>query len=462
MKWNTEDTIAAVATPMGVGGVGIVRLSGKNSLEIANPLFRPAIGGQLSAQPSHLMVYGWLLKGTNLLDEVLAVQMKSPRSYTGEDVVEFHCHGGVMVLKTVLELLGQLGARMAEPGEFTFRAFLNGRIDLTQVEAVADIVQAGSAEGLRVSVNQLKGKLHEEILALKESVSSISALVAAGIDFPEEDVVFAQAGEVDIALSEVEKRMADLMASAHRGRILREGLMVSIVGSPNVGKSSLLNALLGENRAIVTEIPGTTRDTLEEACELGGLLVRLIDTAGIRATEDRVESEGIARSLKAAEQADLVLWVMDGSAPLDPGFKDLKSKMDPASALVVVNKRDLMSGDDPPWLSEISGYPNVKISAKSSKGLKNLEKAVVNWAMGTSQASVHTEHAMLTNLRQVQAAGRAGEALTRARLTLSEARGDELLAVDLQEVLDALGDIVGETTAEDLLEKIFSEFCIGK
>ncbi|MDH5752521.1 MAG: tRNA uridine-5-carboxymethylaminomethyl(34) synthesis GTPase MnmE, partial [Deltaproteobacteria bacterium] len=312
MRIKADDTIAAVATPLGVGGVGIVRLSGPESLAMAGAMFRPSGSRGLAEAPTHTLLHGWIEKDQNPLDEVLAVAMRAPRSYTREDVVEIHCHGGLLAVRTVLKLALEQGARLADPGEFTMRAFLNGRLDLTRAEAVGDLVKARSLAALRISANQLRGRLYEEISLLKERVARATALLEAGLDFPEEDVVFHHGRQMQDDLEGVRGRLGDLLERARQGRLVREGLPVAIVGRPNVGKSSLLNALLRESRAIVTGVPGTTRDTLEETAEIRGLPLRLIDTAGIRDTADEVELEGISRTRRAIAQAELVLLVCDG------------------------------------------------------------------------------------------------------------------------------------------------------
>jgi tRNA modification GTPase len=460
MRLRSDDTIAAIATPLGTGGVGIVRISGKDAVAIVDPLFRPRSGPSLRGAPSHKLLYGWLERQGEPLDEVLAVVMRAPHSYTREDVVEVHCHGGTLVLRSVLDLACRGGARLAQPGEFTWRAFLNGRLDLTQVEAVGDIVSARSALGLRVSANQLRGRLHGEIQALRDNVAHVAALVAAGIDFPEEDVVFSHREEIRLRLAEAQNRLQELLRTADQGRILREGLAIAIVGKPNVGKSSLLNALLRENRAIVTEIPGTTRDTLEEGLDLNGLAVRLIDTAGIRETTDVVEREGISRSERAIALSDLVLVVLDGSAPLEVADRQVLALAPPDAMLAVANKRDRMAQSQPEWTAELDGRPLVVISARTGDGLATLESWIREWAVHDERPLL--EHAIITNLRQREAARLAHEALRDALQGIAEGRGDELLAVDLSRTLDALGDIVGETTADDLLDRIFAEFCIGK
>ncbi|MCH9045356.1 MAG: tRNA uridine-5-carboxymethylaminomethyl(34) synthesis GTPase MnmE [SAR324 cluster bacterium] len=460
MALRSEDTIVAIATPLGVGGVGIIRLSGKEALPLVDGIFRPAGGSSLAQAESHHLLYGWIERDGRPVDEVLAVAMRAPRSYTREDVVEVHCHGGTMVLRTVLEMAIHGGARLAEPGEFTLRAFLNGRIDLTQAEAVGDIVRTRSSLGLQVSANQLRGRLYEEIGALREQVAHVAARVAAGIDFPEEDVVFAHREEIVSKLESVRTRLATLLSRAAQGRIVREGLAVAIVGRPNVGKSSLLNALLRENRAIVTEIPGTTRDTVEEAAEIGGLMLRLVDTAGIHRTEDVVERAGIDRARGAIERADLALLVLDGAERLTPDDEALLGEVDPAATLVVVNKQDRLHGAQPEWIGKLADFAWVALSALTGAGLQEMEARICQWALSDDRPAL--EDALITNLRQEQAARNALQAVEGALQAICRGLGDELLAVDLQRVLFDLGDIVGETTADDLLNRIFAEFCIGK
>jgi len=460
MTWKRDDTIAAIATPPGVGGIGVIRVSGPAAVEIVARCFRPDRGPPLGRGGSHRLRHGWIERDGEPLDEVLAVWMRAPGSYTGEDVVEVHGHGGTAVLRAVLEQITAGGARLAEPGEFTLRAFLNGRIDLTRVEAVADLVGARSDIGVRVSAHQLKGRLFAAIDELKEQVAHVAALVAAGIDFPEEDVVFSHRDDILARLTGTRERLAALVAGAERGRILREGLGVAIVGRPNVGKSSLLNALLRENRAIVTEVPGTTRDTLEEAVEIDGLVLRLVDTAGLRDTADRVEREGILRTRAAIEAAELVLLVLDGAEPLGPEDRRLLGEVAPARSLAVVNKGDRLPPGGPPWLDELGERPRVVLSALTGAGMAEMERWIRTWAVQEDRPTL--EEAMITNLRQKQAAQGALAAVDDALRAIDAALGDELLAVDLGRALDALGDIVGETTADDLLNRVFAEFCIGK
>jgi len=460
MRLKADDTIAAIATPLGAGGIGIVRVSGPRALAIVHPLFRPQGRRGLDRAPSHRMLYGWIESRGQPVDEVLAVAMRAPHSYTCEDVVEVHCHGGALVTRTILELALAGGARMAQPGEFTLRAFLNGRLDLTRAEAVQDMVSARSGWGLRASANQLRGRLYGEIQGLREQVAQVAALVAAGIDFPEEDVVFAHREEIGGKLREAEGRLAALLVTATGGRRLREGLAAAIIGRPNVGKSSLLNALLKESRAIVTDVPGTTRDTLEETLDLGGLAVRLIDTAGIRDTSEPVEREGILRARRAVDEADLVLAVLDGTAPLTAEDRQVLALAPAGAALAVINKRDRMPAAAPDWSQELGALPRLAVSALRGDGLPELEQWIRQWAVADERPLL--EHAVLTNLRQQQAAQAALGAVRSALAAVADGLGDELIAVDLSRALDALGDIVGETTADDLLDRIFSEFCIGK
>ncbi|MDH4122093.1 MAG: tRNA uridine-5-carboxymethylaminomethyl(34) synthesis GTPase MnmE [Deltaproteobacteria bacterium] len=459
MKWRNEDTIAAVATPPGVGGVAIVRVSGPRAVALTDPLFHPTGQTGLARAPSHRLLHGWVVDAGRRLDEVLAVVMRAPRSYTREDVVELHCHGGHAAVRAVLDLVLAGGGRMAAPGEFTWRAFMNGRLDLTQAEAVADLVVSGTPTALAVNAAQLGGRLQQEIGALKEQLLRGAALVAAAIDFPEEQDWTEHQGELARLLDQTAGRLEELVGGADQGRILAEGLRVAILGRPNVGKSSLLNALLGEDRAIVTDVPGTTRDTLEELARVGGVMTRLIDTAGIRASQDLVEQMGIARARRAMASADLVLLVLDGSAPLEPDDRELLAQVPPGT-LLVVNKQDRMTDEDPPWAGEVEGFSRLGLSAKTGQGLEGLRQAVHQRAVGNKPLAL--EHPMLTNLRQKQAARDAWQAVDGARQGLAEGRPGELLAVDLDRALAALGAVTGDTTPEDLLEEIFSRFCIGK
>lgn len=456
---TVEDTIAAIATPPGVGGIGIVRISGSRAVGIADALFRPAGKCRLGQAASHHLLHGWLEHKAEVLDEVMAVVMRRPRSYTCEDVVELHCHGGLFALRETLRAVLEGGARLAQRGEFTLRAFLNGRMDLTQAEAVMDVVHARAPLGLRLALDQLRGRLAKEIAALQEQLREVAAFIAAGIDFAtEEDVLAAQQERIDELLARTRGRLEALIAGAEQGRRLREGFSVALSGAPNVGKSSLLNALLRENRAIVTKVPGTTRDTLEEEAELGGLAVQLIDTAGLRRGRSAAERAGIDRSMEAAARADLILFVLDGTRPPNATERARIRTLAPQKILIVLNKQDRMAHVPAPWQASLGAGEAICVSALRGDGLEELAKRIAERGI----AGPRKEDALLTQLRQREAAVRALEAVRSTEDALAAGQGEELLAMDLDEALAALGEIVGETTAEDLLERIFSRFCIGK
>ena len=449
-----DDTIVGPATAPGEAGVGIVRLSGPLSLSILQSFF--SAKNPSSLRPWRL-AYGFVLDQGQPLDEVLAVYMKPPKSYTAELVVEIFCHGGGLILRRVIELCLAQGARLAGPGEFTQRAFVNGRIDLTQAEAVGDLVRVKTDLGLHLVINQLKGKLYQRILALKEQLSWVLALLGASIDFPEEDVVFAHQEEITAKLTAARADLWALVQSAKGGRTVTEGYKLVLAGRPNVGKSSLLNGLLEEDRAIVTAIPGTTRDTLEESFSVGGVPVKLVDTAGLRDTEDLIEQMGISRSVGQLAQADLMLWVLDASAPdyhLPPEVLELR-----LPKLLVYNKADLVTQPPLPP-AEWAQAQTISLSALSRSDLERLKAKL--FALITTQVGPLSESGALTNLRQEEAAKRALSALDQGLQALKEGAGEELLSLELSLVLGALGEIVGETTPEEMLNRIFGSFCIGK
>ena len=456
-----DDTIAAIATATGPAGIGVVRVSGKRALPVACSIFSPAHSAQkLEEAESHRLYHGWIHDQGRSLDEALVAVMRAPNSYTTEDVVEFQCHGGVAVLRAVLELILKQDVRLAEPGEFTQRAFLHGRLDLTRVEAVSDLIHARSRLGIFTAVNQLKGKLYEAIAAIQDQVAQVATLIEATIDFSDEDEEFTQQEECVTRLEQAREELEALLSFAEQGKILRSGLGVALIGRPNVGKSSLLNALLRENRAIVTEIPGTTRDVIEESIHFKGLAIRLIDTAGIRLTKDVVESEGVLRSKNAWETADMALLLLDCSSPLNAEDQQLLEQADPQKTIVVLNKKDLLPGDKPAWLDQCDAFKTVLVSAKEADGLQELEESL--FEKSTRDEFVMEEQALITNIRQQQSARKALSALQVALEGLRHGVGEECLAVDLAGCLRALGEIVGETTADDLLNRIFSQFCIGK
>ena len=456
-----KDTIAAIATALQPSGLGVIRISGPDAFACAEELFAPSVKETPVAKfPHHRLVHGWIMDGDSPVDEVLLTLMRAPHSYTSEDVVEIQAHGSVLGLKSILELVLSRGVRLARPGEFTERAFLSGRLDLTRVEALADLIHARSELGLRQAAQQLRGGLYDTIVEYREELVGVASLVEATIEFPDENVEFTSRGECLTRLRNLRERIDEMLAGASQARQVREGIGVALIGRPNVGKSSLLNTLLREPRAIVTHIPGTTRDTIEESLQIEGLAFRLTDTAGIRDSDDPVEGEGIRRSREAWEESDLTLLLLDASSPLEEEDRRMLENCDPGSTMILLNKIDLCLDTAPGRMAGLEAFETLPVSAKKSIGLEDLKKRIHDRA---TTGFVSTEEgAWLTNLRQQQAAERARNAVDNACQGLEEGRGEELVAVDLRTALNALGEIVGETTAEDLLERIFLEFCIGK
>lgn len=450
-----DQTIVAPATAAGEGGIGIIRLSGPESLALLRRVFTPT--AQIDAYQSHQLYHGHIHAADGeVIDEVLAVHMRAPRSYTGEDVVEVQGHGGNVIQRRLLDLFLDAGARLARPGEFTLRAFLNGRIDLAQAEGVIAVIRSRSDAASRLAMRQLDGMLSRRIHAFRDRLLESLAFIEAHIDFPDEEIEPPQLSRVVASLGEVHVEIADMLARFDQGRVLREGLHVLILGRPNVGKSSLLNALLGEARAIVTEIPGTTRDTIEESLVLGGVPLRLIDTAGVRNALDPVEAEGVRRSREYCATADLVLLVIDGScAPQPEDLLALEACSD-RPLLLVVNKSDCPRAALP---SPFSTLPAVAVSAKTGEGLEHLSHEIARRFIAGGEAG-----------ESVQVADRRHrEALLRCQLSLggfleaaSNTPSPEFLALDLREALQALGEITGETTPDAVLDQIFSRFCVGK
>jgi tRNA modification GTPase len=454
-----EDTIAAISTPMGRGGIGIVRLSGKDALKIADKLFRSPKNKRLAKTESHKILYGSIIDPSNgeVVDEALVSVMKAPNTYTREDIVEINCHGGTVPLKRILELLIEGGARLAEPGEFTKRAFLNGRIDLVQSEAVLDVINSLTEQSRKAALEQLQGGLSGKIEEVRDKLINLTAVVETFIDFPEEDIEPTSKKELEERVDEINRHLKALIENARYGRVLREGLKAAIIGRPNVGKSSLLNALLELDRVIVTEMPGTTRDVIEEYLDINGLPVRIMDTAGIRESADIAESEGVARSLRAMKDADIVLLVLDGSNSLHDTDMELIEKSGSGNSILVINKSDLPS--EIPQDSLPNNRPSVKISARQGTGLDELKNEIVRTSL---KEAVGTGDAIATNVRHIKAIERAYHSINAFTKNLKKGVSPEFLAVDLRDGLDALGEIIGITTPEDILNKIFSEFCIGK
>ena len=475
MHGGLEDTICAIATPAGEGGIGIVRLSGPQALAVASRVIHLRSGRPLSSISSHTLHLADLVgpasdrQGTvrpghaqaplsSLLDEALVVYMKAPRSFTAEDVVEIQSHGGMLVLGIVCKLCVESGARMAEPGEFTKRAFLNGRLDLSQAEAVLDTIRATSSAGLIVAQRHLRGDLAREVEQARTSLLHVLAHVEAGIDFVGEDISFLQHDELVRIVREACAVVQKLEATAQEGRILREGARVAILGRPNVGKSSLLNRFLKQERAIVTAIPGTTRDVLEESVDLDGVMVRLVDTAGVRDTDDIVELEGIKRTRAAQDEADLLLVVVDGSVPLTNDDRALLSVARDRKHVVVVNKADLaVTVETDAALADRVVYV---VSAKTGLGVERVKSALrAQLVSGGFEAA---EGVTVTNVRHRDALRRAGESLDQALESVECGMAGELISIDVRAAADALGEITGAITTDEILGRIFSEFCIGK
>ena len=454
-----DDTIAAVATPLQPSGLGVIRVSGTEAVSLVEPLFKGR-ERPLKKAETHKLLYGWIHDEGELLDKVLLVVMRAPHSYTTEDVVEIQCHGSPLVLRTILDLVLRQGARLAEAGEFTQRAFLHGRFDLTQVEAIADLIHASSEVGAKLAAQQLHGKLYQAIDIVKKQVVSIASLIEAGIEFPEEGLEFTQREDCLQRLDHACADLENMLSHAEQGRRMREGFAVALIGRPNVGKSSLLNTLLREQRSIVTTIPGTTRDSIEESVQIQGVAFRLTDTAGIRKTADLLETEGIRRTQIVRDKADLVLLILDSSEQLTEEDQTLIRDVEQERTIVVLNKKDRLSAKLPAWYEAISAMESVLISAKTGDGCDELESCL--FAKATQGGLPQQDEIWITNRRQQQAAKNALDALQQAREIFENSDGEEFLAVDLRSCLNALGEIVGETTPDDLLGQIFSEFCIGK
>lgn len=453
---NRTDTIIAPATPPGEGGLAVIRISGSEARAALNRFFKPS--GEKKELETHRLYHGYLknFDGKNI-DEVMAVYMQPPRSYTCEEVVEIHCHGGQQVVKSILDLYLTFGLRLAQPGEFTYRAFMNGRLDLTQAEAVSRLIHSRSDAARSIALSQVEGRLSQAIHRFTLSLRHILVLVEAWIDFPEEDLPEQQCLDISTQVSDINKEIGLLLDSFQSGKVFLEGLSILLIGRPNAGKSSLLNALLGEERAIVTDIPGTTRDTLEEGLTIGGVPVRLIDTAGFRESDDLVEMEGVRRAGEKIVSSDLVLLLIDGSQPVHEedllAYRACQGK----KTLLVVTKSDLgVTKMD----TDFCDFERVDISTKTGRGIDVLRTAITEtFQLDSSEPG---ESVTITEKRHNDALLRCRECLDRVTLSLSEHSSLEFLALDIRGALDALGAISGETTSDDILNDIFSSFCIGK
>lgn len=455
-----EDTIAAIATGSGEAGIGIVRISGPEAITVAERVFRPKRGQALGRRRSHSVVYGWVVDNAGqLVDEALAILMKGPRSFTGEDVVELHSHGGQVAVRRVLEVTLLAGAHLAEPGEFSRRAFLNGRMDLAQAEAVIDVIRAKTDRAMSAAVSHLRGELGEAVRALRDRLLEMIAHLEADIDFPELELEVQTQEQVTAGCHWCLEAVDKLLGGAKQGKILREGLRVVLAGRPNVGKSSLLNRLVRENRAIVTAIPGTTRDVIEEWVSLGGVPVQLSDTAGIRPTDDPVEQIGVERSLAALARADLVLVVVDAAAGLRSEDLEWVEHVPAGTVKIgIVNKIDLAPDfAEGPLAEALGGAEVLAVSAESGTGLAQLEERIAQVAGGHDASEE-----LVVNARQEECLRRAQEHLVGAKESLQLGMGSDMVSIDVRAAWVILGEILGETVGEELLDQIFSRFCIGK
>ena len=467
-----EDTIVAISTPLGQGGIGIIRMSGNKALAVADKLFLARSGKKPSLAPTYTVHYGWIVshhkkekqgsaKTAEIIDEALLTVMRAPKSYTTEDVVEISCHSGLTSLQNILNLCLDLGARLAEPGEFTKRAFLNGRIDLAQAEAVLDVIQSRTDAYLKVSLHQLKGDLTVELEAIREILMNTYVEVEAIVNFPEDEINAASTEQLSKRIQAASRRIKELLKSSEQGRILREGIKIVICGKPNVGKSSLLNVLLKQPRAIVSQIPGTTRDTIEENAQIKGVPFQVIDTAGILEPRDFIEEEAVKRSRQHIESADLILFVLDGNARLGEEDERLIKNIKEKNLLILINKCDLpLKLDEKKIRMFLKGSTVLKISALKKTGIRALEKAIVEnvWHGKT----VHVHGILVSNMRHINALNACAATLERIKKSLKDGLSFEFISEEVKLAVNYLDNITGRNVDEDLLDSIFSQFCIGK
>lgn len=457
-----EDTIAAIATPLGEGGIGIIRVSGPGALGIAKIIFK-AKNQNWSIAGSHRLFYGHIVDREGLVvDEVLLSYMQAPHTYTREDIVEINCHGGIVPLRRVLELILGCGARLAEPGEFSKRAFLNGRLDLAQAESIIDIIRARTDAGLKLAVSQLRGELSGKIFDLQNKLLGLLAQLEAVVDFPEEGLEESAATEIMVKSQDLLSEVKQLIRGAETGRIYRDGISTVIIGRPNVGKSSLLNAMLQEERAIVTEIPGTTRDIIEEIINIRGIPLKIIDTAGLRETDDAVEKIGVARTKDNINKADLILLVLDAARGLTAGDRSIINSIAGRKSIILLNKVDLekIKIEQGEVKRLAPGSPLLWISAEKGTGLSELEDTIVDMVLDGRATSSDT--LLVASVRHKQALEKAADHLKEAIQGISVKLPLDMVSIDLRSAWEALGEITGTTSTEELLDRIFADFCIGK
>ena len=456
-----EKTIAAISTAMSASGIGIVRISGDEAMDVISRIYRSKNGKKnIREVQSHTIHYGFIYDGEDVVDEVLVMIMRGPHTYTGEDTVEIDCHGGVYAMKKVLETVLKNGEVIAEPGEFTKRAFLNGRLDLSQAEAVMDVIQARNSMALKSSVEQLKGSVQRAVKEIRSRLLYQIAYIESALDDPEHYDLEGYPQELAKIVDKEAGEITDLLKTADDGRMIQEGIKTVILGKPNAGKSSLLNFLVGEDRAIVTEIEGTTRDILEEYISLNGITLRVIDTAGIRETEDIVEKIGVGKAKQMAEDADLILYVVDSSRPLDDNDEDIIELLSGRKSIVIYNKTDLEPVVNMAKLQERTGNPVIPVSIVEEKGIRRLEEEIKNMFF-KGELSFNDE-VYITNARHKAALEEAKESLKLVKNSIDMGMAEDFFSIDLMNAYESLGRIVGESVGEDLVNEIFSKFCTGK
>lgn len=455
------ETIAAIATGMTNSGIGIVRISGPEALEIADRIYRSPSGKKsLRESPSHKIHYGFIQDGERTVDEVMVLVMRAPNTYTREDTVEIDCHGGSLVMQEILRTVLKYGARVAEPGEFTKRAFLNGRIDLSQAEAVMGLINSKNEYAMKSSMKQLRGSVSSEIRKLREDILYQIAFIESALDDPEHISLEGYQSKLEDLVEDMLRKLENILRQSENGRVLSEGIRAVILGKPNAGKSSLLNLLAGEERAIVTEVAGTTRDVLTEHIILGGISLNIVDTAGIRDTEDVVERIGVQRAKDYAAEADLLIYVVDSSVPLDESDFEIIELIRGRKGIVLLNKADLPSVTGEEKLKELTGKPLITVSAKEGTGMEELEKVVKELFL--SGEVEYNDEVCITNIRQEQAVKEAYQSMRLVKESIESHMPEDFYTIDLMNAYEELGHVIGEAVEDDLVNEIFSRFCMGK
>ena len=457
---ENTDTIAAIATGMTNSGIGIIRVSGDNAIEAVDSVFQGKKGKTLKDLESYNAAYGTIVDGEEIIDEVIVLVMRAPGTYTKEDVVEIDCHGGIVVVKRILQLILSKGIRIAEPGEFTKRAFLNGRIDLSQAESVMDLIHAKNEFAAKSSLKQLRGDLSDQIKDIREKILYEIAFIESALDDPEHYSLDGYPEQLKEKIDGLQKKIHSLLESSDDGRMLKEGINTVIIGKPNAGKSSVLNYLLGEERAIVTDIAGTTRDTLEEFIHINGIPLHITDTAGIRDTKDIVEKLGVEKAKKSIEEADLILYVVDASIPLDSNDEAIIEQIKEKQVIVLLNKQDLPIEVDKLWITSQFGENIVDLSAKNHVGLDDLTKKIGD--MFFHGRLTFNDEIYITNMRHKDALLKAEKSLLQVMESIDNGMEEDFYSIDLMAAYEELGFIIGESLEDDLVNKIFQEFCMGK